>query len=171
MKKCNYCGTLNENSASKCKGCTANDFTYICDNCGSEITNGHFCSRCGVKFGSVKQVCPECGTSYYTNACPNCGYTRNRSNEPVVIVRNVSPNPPKRKRSGWATFGLVLLWFYFLPIMGTIAVWKSKKIPTVFKWIITLVIWGIVLLIGSNTPKSEGTSSGVFANMLLRITI
>ena len=37
MKKCNYCGTLNDNTARKCKGCTANDFTYICDNCGSEL--------------------------------------------------------------------------------------------------------------------------------------
>ena len=168
VKKCNYCGTLNDNTARKCKGCTANDFTYICDNCGSEITNGTYCSRCGVKLGSVRQICPNCGTSYYTNACPNCGFIRHRTDEPAVRFETVSADTPKKKRSGWATFGLVLLWIYFLPIMGTIAIWKSKNIPTVFKWVITLVIWGITLLIYSNTPKSADTSSGVFTGMLLR---
>ena len=88
MKKCKYCGTLNDNSAIRCKGCTANEFTYICDNCGSEITDGNYCSRCGVKVGSVRQVCPECGTVYYSNACPNCGFTRGRTEEHVIRVED-----------------------------------------------------------------------------------
>ena len=173
MKKCNYCGTLNENAAFRCSGCTANEFTYICDNCGSEIVNGNYCSRYGVKFGSVKQVCPKCGTAYYTNACPNCGFTRHRPVESVVRVETVTAEvpAPKKKRSGWATFGLVLLWIYFLPVMATIAIWKSKKIPTVWKWILTLVLWGVVLLIYSDSKSSSAASPEGFAGTMLRFIV
>ena len=146
MKKCKYCGTLNDNPASSCKACSASDFVFICDNCGSEIEKGQYCSRCGVRIGSVRQICPKCGTAYYTTACPNCGYPRQRPEESTVRVVPVPAETPKKKRSGWATFGLVLLWIYFLPIMGTITVWKSKKLSTVYKLIITVVIWGIIAL-------------------------
>ena len=77
----------------------------------------------------------------------------------------------EKKRSGWATFGLVLLWIYFLPVMATIAIWKSKKIPTVWKWILTLVLWGVVLLIYSDSKSSSAASPEGFAGTMLRFIV
>lgn len=146
MKVCENCGTENGNNATKCSACGSGNLTNKCDNCGT-IFKTAFCPTCGVKAGSKSQKCPDCGEEYFSAACPKCGYSparkagersANASNQPTIIV-----NQPAKKKT---SFGIILLWIFFLPIMATIAVWKSQKLKKLWKIIITAAIWLFVLI-------------------------
>ena len=77
MKKCGYCGGLNEESSKFCTNCGSKQFFYICPNCSNEY-QGKFCPSCGTKHDAVAKICPECGTKYFSNSCHNCGYNESR---------------------------------------------------------------------------------------------
>lgn len=128
MKVCKYCNSLAYDSERKCKSCGASDFAYQCDNCGA-VSSTKYCPTCGMKIGSKIFVCPVCKTRYGTPACPNCGYT---SAAPGGSTRE----QPEKK----TTFGTVLLWILFLPIMLLITVWKSKKMAVVWKVLVTCLV-------------------------------
>lgn len=156
MKKCKFCGALNANKATKCSSCGANEFVYQCENCGAEFESGKFCPNCGTKIGQVAKKCPNCGNEYYTNACPSCGYVPGKATnggvEHRVVVETVVQNKPKKK----VTFGTVLLWIFFLPIMATISIWRSSW-TTKRKIIVTAVMWIIFLAIGAANKESTAT--------------
>lgn len=72
MKKCEYCETVNKDTAKVCSSCGAKKFINICNNCKTEFY-GEFCPNCGIRFSKKATVCKKCGQPYYTNFCPNCG--------------------------------------------------------------------------------------------------
>ena len=50
----------------------------------------------------------------------------------------------------------IILWALFLPIMGSIAIWKSSKLSTVIKILLIFVIWCFVFgVMGSDTSKEQ----------------
>lgn len=162
MKVCENCGTTNSNETTKCKSCGSGDLTNKCDNCGTKHKSA-FCPTCGIKAGAKAQKCPKCGEEFYSAACPKCGYSVAResaertsdSSNPIVIVKEVAP---KKKTSVW----IILLWIFFLPVMATIAVWKSEKLKNLWKIIITAAIWLFVLICSvtnnGSTPETDEKS-------------
>ena len=142
MKVCRFCSTKNEDGAERCSACGANEFSSICPGCG-KVHEYVYCPNCGTKSGSSAKVCPKCGEKYFSHACPNCGYIPGNDAVSVTVRERIitETEEPKKKRSGWAILGLVLLWIYFLPIMATIKVWKSEKLPKLAKIVITAAVW------------------------------
>jgi len=155
MKVCEHCGTENSNNAAKCSACGSGDLSNKCDNCGTKFKSA-FCPTCGTKASARPQKCPKCGEEYYSAACPKCGYSAareaaeksNTSGRHVVIINET----PKKKK---ASFGIVLLWIFFLPIMGIIAIWKAAKIPKLWKIILTIVISVITIVAFVNSAGNE----------------
>lgn len=140
MKVCKFCNTENSDDTAVCSSCGGNEFSFVCPNCGN-VHDYAYCPNCGTKRGESARTCPNCGEKYFKRICPNCGYIA----QPESIPRRIyyeEPEKPK-KRSGWATFGLILLWIYFLPIMASIKVWKSEKLP---KWA-KIVAVSIILIL------------------------
>ena len=137
MKVCKFCNTENSDDTAVCSSCGGNEFSFVCPNCGN-VHDYAYCPNCGTKRGE----------KYFNRICPNCGYMP-ESNAVTVTVREriiTETEEPKKKRSGWATFGLILLWIYFLPIMATVKVWKSEKLPKWAKIVITAVVWLFVAI-------------------------
>lgn len=163
MKKCKFCGTDNPDSATICKQCKANEFSNKCNNCGT-VFDGVFCTNCGVKAGASEKACPKCGEKYFSAACPACGYTPAREQVPSVAAQApeaAQQTPPKKKGVFWK----VVLWIFFLPIMAIIAIWKAKKLPKVWKIILTVIIAFVTLLyaIGSTQTSEDSATAAVTA--------
>lgn len=113
-----------------------------CDACGAPVENGK-CSYCGKTFITA-DVPPQQQVQPQTTVVNNV-YT----NPQTVVVR-------EKKKGG---FGRVLLWIFFLPIMATIAVWKSNW-KTWVKILVTALIWLFVIGYGAeNSSDSASTSS------------
>ena len=117
----------------------------ICKNCGTENQeNNVFCPACG---GQVfVHRCANCGAEFEGNFCPNCG-TKADAEQP-----NRQPLPPKQPRRK-VTFGRVLLWIFFLPIMAIIAIWRSPRLKTPWKIVLTSLI--VLVLALYYRPKSR----------------
>ena len=143
MKSCNYCGKTFEENLEKCPSCGSKDFLYKCNNCGSTIETGSFCSKCGTRAGTPAKTCPNCGANYFTVACPQCGYIPRQekkcpncgkmysshacpdcgytpanasatSNQTIIYNNNVEPSKPSGKECNkWAAFALCLLLGFF----------------------------------------------------------
>jgi len=146
MKICNYCGSENDDSAAKCISCGAAAFSYKCGNCGTVFSSG-FCPNCGVKAGTRPSVCPDCGATYYTAACPRCGYspareTAERNQSQTIVIRQ-EPVAATHKRR--VTFGIVLLWLFFFPVMVVVSIWRAPKLSLVWKIVLTALFAGFIL--------------------------
>ncbi len=134
MKVCKYCNSLANDSALECNKCGASDFGYRCENCGT-ISSSRFCPSCGRKIGPKSEICPRCGMAFATPTCPRCGFPE--VNDKYIPGEQEAFNTEKTKRT---TFGTVLLWVFFLPVMLLITVWKSKKLAVVWKVLITCLV-------------------------------
>lgn len=121
----------------------------ICKNCGTENQeNNAFCPTCGGN--AFMHRCVSCGAEFEGNFCPNCG-TKADAEQP-----NRQPLPPKQPRRK-VTFGWVLLWIFFLPIMAIIAIWRSRRLTTPVKIALTgLIVLALALYY---RPKSSKTAS------------
>ena len=110
----------------------------ICKNCGTENQeNNAFCPACGGN--AFVHRCAGCGAEFEGNFCPNCG-TKADAEQP-----DRQPLPPERPRRK-VTFGQVLLWIFFLPIMAIIAIWRSQRLKTPMKIALTgLIVLALVL--------------------------
>lgn len=123
----------------------------ICKNCGIENQeNNAFCPTCGGN--EFVHRCANCGAEFEGNFCPNCG-TKADAEQP-----NRQPLPPKQPRRK-VTFGRVLLWIFFLPIMAIIAIWRSQRLKTPMKIALTgLIVLALVLYYrprgGKTTPAT-----------------
>ena len=148
MKVCKFCNTENSDDTAVCNSCGGNEFSFVCPNCGN-VHDYAYCPNCGTKRGESARTCPSCGEKYFNRICPNCGYMPGSDAVTVTVRERIitETEEPKKKRSGWATFGLILLWIYFLPIMATIKVWKSEKLPKWAKIVITVAIWIFVAIL------------------------
>lgn len=137
MKICKYCGTANANDAKECEACHAREFSYKCDRCGTKFDSS-FCPNCGIKGGADPQ--PE--------------HSRDAVEKTVVehhvIIDQRQPEPQKKKHTFW----IVVLWIFFLPVMAILAIWKAKKIPKLWKIILTVAIAFITLLYGIGTTRN-----------------
>ena len=50
MKVCQYCGSVNEDTAIVCSACGAREFRHKCNNCGTEYEEEvERCPNCGVR--------------------------------------------------------------------------------------------------------------------------
>lgn len=168
MKVCEHCGTVNTNDANKCSACGALNFSYQCDNCGTKFSSA-YCPSCGTKAGTKPQKCPDCGEEYNSAYCPKCGYSvarkaNEKSNVPVQPNIIINQAPQQKKKT---SFGIILLWILFLPIMGTIAIWKSQKLKTMWKVIFTAAIWIFILIYSIAGGGSTGTNNSVQADNAL----
>ena len=85
----------------------------ICKKCGTENKKGStFCNNCGGN--EFLHRCGICGTEFEGNFCPNCGAKAEPPDQPG---RGTRPTEQPKKK---VIFGRVLLWIFFLPIMGII---------------------------------------------------
>ena len=121
----------------------------ICKNCGTENQeNNVFCPACGGQ--AFARRCASCGTEFEGNFCPNCGA---RADAERPDRQSLPPEQPKKK----VTFGRVLLWIFFLPIMGIIAIWRSQRLKTPVKIALTgLIVLALVLFC---RPRGSKTAS------------
>jgi hypothetical protein len=100
-----------------------------------------------VKAGRQSSVCPDCGASYFSAACPRCGYSPARDaaehdhRQTIVIQREPDNAAPKKR----VTFGTVLLWFFFFPVMVIVAIWRAQKLSIVWKIVLTVLFAGFIL--------------------------
>ncbi len=143
MKICNYCSLENDDSAVKCASCGALAFSNKCNNCATTFSSS-YCPNCGVKAGARPSICPDCGAKYFSAACPRCGYSPAREaaersqHQTVVIHREqVETIPPKKRNS----FGIVLLWLLFFPIMVFVAIWRAPRMSLFWKVALTVLIF------------------------------
>lgn len=177
MKICAYCDSVNDDSAKVCTACGASKFKNKCNNCGNVFETA-FCPVCGTKAGAQAKVCPQCGERYFTPACPKCGHNGilNRTQQPVeeapqrVVVEYVTRTEDKPKKK--VTFGKVLLWIFFLPIMAIIAIWRSKL---AVKWKIVLTAVVVVLMLlytygNKATKTAENQSSAATSKTVSSVT-
>ncbi len=127
----------------------------ICKNCGTENQeNNAFCPACGGQ--EFVHRCASCGAEFEGNFCPNCG-ARAETERPNC--QSLPPEQPKKK----VTFGRVLLWIFFLPIMAIIAIWRSQRLKTPMKIALTgLIVLALVLYYrprgGKATPATVQTT-------------
>lgn len=156
MKLCSYCGAKNKNSAETCVACGGADFKFKCENCGTVFKDG-YCPSCGVKGGRSARTCPECGEVYFTRACPECGYThvpQHKNSSPQYVTVNVNSGGHRQQKS---SFGKVLLWIFFLPIMAGIAIWKTNW-KTLYKIIATAVLLIVFVAVGASESDDSNSS-------------
>lgn len=83
MRKCEVCGTLNEDDAEYCKHCgkklyDGTDETGLvrCRYCGLlQSSKNHYCVSCGTTLFPEEYTCPFCGFPLDTSweYCPMCG--------------------------------------------------------------------------------------------------
>ena len=121
----------------------------ICKNCGTENQESNaFCPACGGN--AFMHRCAGCGAEFEGNFCPNCGTKADAEQ----LDRQPLPSEQPRRR---VTFGRVLLWIFFLPIMAIIAIWRSRRLKTPVKIALTgLIVLALALYY---RPKSSKTAS------------
>ena len=119
----------------------------ICKDCGIENQeNNAFCPACGGN--EFLHRCASCGAEFEGNFCPNCGA---KAGAERPDRQSLPPEQPKRK----VTFGRVLLWIFFLPIMAIIAIWRSRRLTTPVKIALTGLI--VLACVFYYQPKSNKT--------------
>lgn len=130
----------------------------ICKNCRTKNKeDSSFCNNCG---GSeFLHLCGSCGTEFEGNFCPNCGAQ-------VELPDRWTLPPERSKRK--VTFGRVLLWIFFLPIMGIIAIWQSRQMKTPWKIVLTGLI--VLACVFYYRPKRNKTT-GAQANARPTVTV
>lgn len=112
----------------------------ICKNCGTENNDGNaFCTACGGN--TFVHRCGKCGTEFTGNFCSNCGTPAGMD---MQGDRWTMPSEEPKKK---VTFGRVLLWIFFTPIMGIIAIWKAERLKPVWKILLTCLIVAVCLFI------------------------
>lgn len=114
----------------------------FCPNCGKDVGDAKFCSKCGTTIGSdgsnarTTKYCSNCAAEIDINAeiCPKCG------------VRQMNYNPSSSEKNVWVAVLLSLLivglgHFYLgLPKKGALLL-----IITVICWVLIAVFIGFVL--------------------------
>ena len=126
VRVCARCATINGIHATACRHCQSRELLYQCDNCRTKFASND-CPACGLKAGTKPRECPKCGGEYYGTICPKCGY--------ITM-------PEKRRTS----VGTVLLWIFFLPIMATIAIARSRDLKQSHKVQGVCYIWVAVAM-------------------------
>ena len=103
---------------------------------------------------------------FATPTCPRCGFPE--VNDKYIPGEQGTPISEKAKKT---TFGTVLLWIFFLPVMLLITVWKANKLAVVWKVLITCLVLFVQILpyISSSRYESlaaatEPTSSAATAS-------
>ena len=124
----------------------------ICKNCGAENPERNvFCENCG---SELLHRCRNCGTEFEGNFCPNCGAKAEPPDQPG---RGARPTEQPKKK---VTFGRVLLWIFFLPIMGIIAIWQSQRLKTPWKIALTgLIVLACVFYYRPNRNKATAAQT------------
>lgn len=165
-KICTHCRSKVRTEADKCPSCGGSEFWYKCANCG-KVFNTPFCPVCGIKAGEQPKNCPKCGKQYFTASCPNCGWNpahdavertlSQQSQRPIQVFQSAptAVRTSKKKASIW----IILLWVFFLPIMGCIAIAKSQRLSK--KWKIGLItgIAALSIIIGTTGQTGEKEAS------------
>ena len=163
MKICLYCDSVNDDSAKVCSTCGASQFKNKCNNCGT-VFESSYCPTCGTKAGAQAKICPQCGERYFTPACPKCGHNDilNKAQQSAeeapqrIVVEHITRAEERPKKK--VTFGRVLLWIFFLPIMAIIATWRSKKLTMIWKLILTTIIVVLAFIFYGFRNDEESTS-------------
>ncbi len=161
MKVCQSCGTENENSATVCTSCGANEFQYKCENCGTIFGKGKYCPQCGVKVGAKPKKCPRCGTNYYSSACPDCGYTAVFDKAAVAKDGTTAKSTKKKKIWPW-----VLGWLLFFPVPLTILMVRNKKLNKKVKIGVIVAAWGLYFAIaafGKSSDRADNFKSSMIS--------
>lgn len=114
-KYCRECGARNPIDAAECEECGAEEFYFVCKNCGTVFETGRSCPRCGVSIVAKKKRCLDCGEVFYGNACPFCG---SREFETVHCKEK------KKKKEFNIPVWLIILYFLLIEAMIGIAVLK-----------------------------------------------
>lgn len=166
MKTCKYCGAQNRDSASVCDRCGANEFTYICNNCGTVFDSGLYCPRCGVKVGARSKTCPQCGCQYYSKACPDCGYVPAIRSTPPPSAEKGRANMTRPVRKKKRILLWILGWIFIFPVPLTILMVRSQRASKLIKIIVIAAAWLIYLGMG----KSGGSNGISKENTLPKIT-
>ena len=148
VKVCTHCRSKARLDLERCPSCGGSEFWFKCANCG-KVFDSPFCPSCGLKAGEQPKKCPKCGKQYFTASCPDCGWNpahddmervlTQQAQHPVQIIQAIPVRQAPKKTSIWT----VLLWIFFLPIMGCIAICNSKKLTKKWK---TGLISGIAVL-------------------------
>lgn len=154
VKICSHCRSKTRLDVERCPSCGGSEFWYKCANCG-KIFNTPFCPSCGLKAGEQPKKCPKCRKQYFTASCPDCGWNPAHDDIERVLtqqtqhsVQIIQATPVGQTSKKKVSFWTILLWIFFLPIMGCIAIWKSKKLSK--KWKLGLIggIAVITIIVG-----------------------
>ena len=78
--------------------------------------------------------CSKCGKEFEGNYCPHCGTGAGQAPRKI-------------------TFGRVLLWIFFAPVMAIIAIWQSKWLRTPWKVVLTVLV--VLILVGNRLPRTR----------------
>lgn len=149
MKVCQFCGTENEDSATVCTSCGANEFHYKCENCGA-IFEGKRCPQCGVKVGAKAKKCPHCGTDYYSSTCPDCGYPA--VPDKVAVAKDGATTELVKQKKLWPW---VLGWILLFPVPLTILMVRNKKLNKKVKIGVIVAAWVLYFAIAAFGKSSE----------------
>lgn len=105
-----------------------------------------YCEKCGYPLNDNANFCPKCGTNVLTNISSN-----NTSSAPSSL------NPAHAHRNKKITFGIVLLWIFFFPVMVIITIAKSATLTKPIKAIL-IIAFVILLILASVFSNEKGTS-------------
>ncbi len=111
------------------------------------------CNNCKKSIDDDALVCPYCGC-----VTKNSGTQKNVNN----LDSNHKMQEPKKKKN---IVLLVVLWIFFLPIMATIAIVKSKKIKMPVKVILIVLIWLICFGIANSNKENSNTVQDTTENV------
>lgn len=105
-----------------------------------------YCEKCGYPLNDNANFCPKCGTNVLTNISSN-----NTSSAPSSL------NPAHAHRNKKITFGIVLLWIFFFPVMVIITIAKSATLTKPIKAVL-IIAFVILLILASVFSNKKGTS-------------
>lgn len=161
MKVCQFCGTENEDSATVCTSCGANEFQYKCENCGTIFGKEKYCPQCGVKVGAKPKKCWRCGTNYYSSACPDCGYTA--VSDKATVAKNGETTETTKKKKVWPW---VLGWLLIFPLPLTILMARKKNLNKKIKIGVIVAAWGLYFALaafGKSSDRADTSKSSMIS--------
>lgn len=161
MKVCQFCGTENEDSATVCTSCGANEFQYKCENCGTIFGKEKYCPQCGVKVGAKPKKCWRCGTNYYSSACPDCGYTA--VSDKAIVAKNGETTETTKKKKVWPW---VLGWLLIFPLPLTILMARKKNLNKKIKIGVIVAAWGLYFALaafGKSSDRADTSKSSMIS--------
>ena len=112
-------------------------------------------------------VCPKCNGHHISNQRET---TEKRGRHQTVALCN-DCGYSWSKNEGGITWWKVLLWIFFLPVMLTILIVKSKKLQLWMKIALLVLIWGVTVFVwatsGSDSTKAPPETSSVVSDQIV----